>query len=315
MTLILLGHEISCTEVVSKIPIKYPVAEDRGLFAVADSALTVKSKSEQGRDVYRTLLTGLSKVHDLSICVMRPDVFRNGHFNGYCGELAYAGRALLAFAGNANSAHHALHKIRSNLASLRLSVRCSSHNGHQAGLTILGEGERNPMNERGLAFDEDTFHGPHVDALISAEMMISFACRSIEDAFSSVIEYCRNEDDLRSTLSTFAFGVWCPVSRAHKLYHLPPKRECVDGQWKIVVTPRLVPDNEVLALGTRCLIETLPIQETFDQALACSTSPAAALFKLIDEAIDKDHPAFVGFPINRPLARFHLRENEVKRVK
>lgn len=314
MTLILLGHEVSRTDVHGSVRFQYEIAEPRGLFAVADSALTRKDVLDEGRTAYRTLLTGLEKVHEVDIRVRRPDILRNGHFQGYLATPAYRGKAFLAFAGNANSAHHALNAIRRDLAGLVVSFRFNRQEGEPKGLILLRGRDRNPMRDGAVEFDEETFFVPEVDRLFQADFFAGVVAQAIEAALQSVVAHCQSDYDLRLASATFAFGVWCPVQRRHLLYHLEPKRAMVGGQIQLVATPHVVPENEVLPLGTRSVIEMLPIQETYNRAIADKQSPAEAMLSLMDSVIDKDHEAFTGYPINRPLNRVHLKENDLRRL-
>lgn len=314
LTLILLGHEVSRTDVHGSVRYQYEEAGPMGLFAVADSALTRKDELEDGRAAYRTLLTGLEKVHELNIRVRRPDILRNGHFQGYLSSPAYLGKAFLAFAGNANSAHHALNAIRRDLAELVVSYRFKSQGGEPTGLILLRGRDRNPMREGGVSFDEETFFGPEVDQLSKADNFAQVVAQATETALQSVVVHCQSDKDLKLANAAFAFGVWCPVLKKHSLYHLEPKREMVLGQVRLVAKPRAVPEHEVLALGTQPVIEALPIQETYNTALAETQSPAEALLALMDSAIDRDHTAFTGYPINRPLLRIQLKENDLRRL-
>lgn len=88
----------------------------------------------------------------------------------------------------------------------------------------------------------------------------------------------------------------------------------VFGQVRLLAKPRAVPEHEVLALGTQRIIEALPIQETYNAALVDTQSPAEALLALMDGAIDREHAAFTGYPINRPLFRVHLKENDLRQL-
>lgn len=313
MTLILMGHEISRRDVGDRFVYEHDVARPLGLFAVADSALTKKQERDGEPTHYRTLLTGLRKIHEVRILVMRPDLSPSGSFEGRYFDKAYEASAFIAFAGNANSAHHALNIIRTHLEHLKLSFRFPRQPGEPKGNIIVRSCETNPMETIAAEFADDTFFGEHVDRLFNADYFASVVSHSIQVALKSVLEYCHNDDEIRDALATFAFGAWCPVERVHKLYHLEPKRKVVDGRYQLIASPRLIPEREVLVLGTPALQATLPIQATYDDALASDQSPAEELRKLLDGAIDQDHAAFTGFPVNRPLALYRFKEGYLKR--
>ncbi len=285
-----------------------------GLFAVADSALTRKDGLEDGRASYRTLLTGLEKVHELNIKVLRPDILRNGRFQSYLSTPAYEGRAFLAFAGNANSAHHVLNAVRNNLNSLVVSYRFDFQKGEPKRFIMINGRDENPMRDQGVAFDEETFFEADVELLFTAENFSRVVAQAIESALQSVVTHCQSEKDVRLANATFAFGVWCPVSKVHSLYHFQPQREMEFGQLRLVAKPRAVSEGEVLALGTQRVIDELPIQKVYEAALAEEKSPAEALHALMDRDIDQEHAAFTGYPINRPLFRVFLKENNLKRL-
>lgn len=307
MTLILVGHDISRTESLNGIVREYPSAESRGLFVIADSALTRKVEQADGSVHYRTVLTGLTKVHAIPIKVSRPDIFLNGHFHGMLAELAYESTAFLAFAGDAHSAHHALNGIRDTLGSLRLSFRFPRQTGEPKGLIIVRRDERNPMHESGYAWDQETFYGPDIDRLFTADFFADTVAQCISNAFKSVIEYCHSEQEIQRATATFAFGKWCPIERQHKLFQLTPRGAMVSGRYTLVVEPRLIAQSDVLSLGTPTVVKTLPIQDTFNSALAGGLSPIEPLTGLMHSAVDKPHPGFTGYPINRPFFRFELK--------
>lgn len=123
MTLILMGHEISRRDIGDRFVYEHDVARPLGLFAVADSALTKKQERDGEPTHYRTLLTGLRKIHEVRILVMRPDLSPSGSFEGRYFDKAYEASAFIAFAGNANSAHHALNIIRTHLEHLNKTTR------------------------------------------------------------------------------------------------------------------------------------------------------------------------------------------------
>jgi hypothetical protein len=308
-----MGHEISKSEIRENYLLEHETVGQQGLFAVADSALTRKGEEKDGRVEYRTLLTGLKKVHEVTIRIARPDILRNGHFQSFQAEPAYHATAFLAFAGNANSAHHALDAIREDLAGLRLSFRYPHQPGVPKGHVVIRSRDANPMHADGVAFDQDMFFGAEIDGLFRADNFVQVVKQSIESALQSVVTHCQTTRDINLANATFAFGVWCPVDRTHRLYHLEPKRVTVAGRYQLVVQPTLVPEREVLALGMESVIATLPIQDTYNDALAKATSPAAALQRLMDGMIDRDHAAFTGYPINRPITRIHLKENMLRR--
>ncbi|GAB3512991.1 hypothetical protein [Pseudoxanthomonas daejeonensis] len=313
LTLILMGHEISKSEIRENFVLEHEKAGSQGLFAVADSALTRKGEEKDGRVEYRTLLTGLKKVHELTIRIARPDILRNGHFQSFQADPAYHATAFLAFAGNAYSAHHALDAIREDLGGLRLSFRYPHQPGEPKDHVVIRSRDANPMHADGVAFDQDMFFGSEIEGLFRADYFAHVVKHSIENALQSVVTHCQTTRDISLANATFAFGVWCPVERTHKLYHLEPKRITVEGRYQLVVIPTVVPEGEVLALGMESVIATLPIQDTYNDALASSTSPAKALQRLMDGMIDRDHAAFTGYPINRPISRIHLKENHLRR--
>lgn len=301
-----MGHEIGHVEVCQQFLLQHQKPGHRGLFAISDSALTSKVKSEDGGVNYTTLFTGIRKVHELKIQVGRPDILRNGHFTNIFYE-AFKAPAFLAFAGNANEAQHALAFIREDLDNLQLSFRFDSQAGKPKGHIIIPRRTRNPMNENGYACSEGTFDSDQVQHLYTADLFVSIVAQAIQSALQSSIEYSPS-NNYPPTLSTYAFGMWCPVSRRHKLYQLTPRSTLVDDGLTFVATPKLVPEDKVLALGTEAVVSALPIQKTYDKALADGKSPAVAMFELMDEAVDKPFVEFSGRPVDRPITRYHLKE-------
>lgn|GEM_PF-5961561 len=307
LTLILIGHEVGRTEVRQQFLLQHEEPRHQGLFAISDSALTAKSTSEGGGDSYITLFTGIRKVHELKIQVGRPDILRNGHFTNNFYE-AFRAPAFLAFAGNANEAQHVLTLIREDLENLQLSFRFGSQAGEPKGAIIIPRRAYNPMNENGYQCSEGTFDPDQVQHLYTADLFVSIVAQAIQTALQSSIEYNRT-NSYPPTLSTYAFGIWCPVSRQHKLYRLTPRSTIIDGRLIFVATPEVVPENKVLALGTEIVVNDLPIQETYDKALAAGESPAKAMAALLDAAVDKQFAEFNGRPVDRPITRYHLKES------
>lgn len=306
MTLILMGHEIGHVQVCQQFLLQHREPGDQGLFAISDSALTAKVKGEDGEVNYTTIFTGVRKVHELKVQVDRPDILRNGHFTNNFYE-AFKATAFLAFAGNANEAQHALAFIREDLENLKLSFRFDRQAGEPKRHIIIPRRTHNPMNENGYACSEDTFDSDQVQHLYTADLFVSIVAQAIQSALQSSIEYSP-PSRFPPTLSTYAFGIWCHVSRRHKLYQLTPRSTLVDGRLTFVATPELVPEDKVLALGTEVVVNALPIQETYDKALANGESPAVAMIGLMDEAVDKLFVEFSGRPVDRPITRYHLKE-------
>ncbi|MDQ7280509.1 hypothetical protein O0J73_07155 [Stenotrophomonas sp. Sm6012] len=307
LTLILIGHEVGRTEVRQQFLLQHEEPGHQGLFAISDSALTAKMTSEEGGVNYTTLFTGIRKVHELKIQVGRPDILRNGHFTNNFYE-AFRAPAFLAFAGNANEAQHVLAFIREDLENLQLSFRFDQQTGEPKRHIIIPRRADNPMNENGYACSEDTFDPDQVQHLYTADLFVSIVAQAIQTALQSSIEYNRT-NNYPPTLSTYAFGIWCPVSRQHKLYRLIPRSKLVDGRLTFDATPEVVPENEVLALGTEIVVNALPIQETYDKALADGESPAKAMAALLDQVVDKQFAEFSGRPVDRPITRYHLKED------
>jgi hypothetical protein len=308
-----MGHEIGRTEVRQNFLLQHEEPSHQGLFAISDSALTAKMKSEDGGVNYTTLFTGLRKVHELKIQVLRPDIFRNGHFQNIFNDVSYTAPAFLAFAGNAYEAQHVLSLVREDLENLRLSFRFDSQTGEPKGNIIITSRAPNPMNENGYSCSESTFDPDLVNHLYRADFFASIVSLAIQTALQSSIEYSR-ANDFPATLSTYAFGTWCPVTRQHKLYQLTPQSELVNDRLTFIATPKLVPEGQVLILGTELVVNDLPIQETYDKALADGVSPAKAMFSLMDKAVDKTYELFSGRPVDRPIKRYHLKENQFREL-
>ena len=307
LTLILMGHEFGRVEVRQQFLLQHQQPGDQGLFAVSDSALTAKATSDEGSVNYTTLFTGIRKVHELKIQVGRPDILRNGHFTNNFYE-AFRAPAFLAFAGNANEAQHVLALIREDLENLQLSFRFDQQAGEPKGHIIIPRRANNPMSENGYACSEETFDPDQVQHLYTADLFSLIVAQAIQTALQSSIEYNRTST-YPPTLSTYAFGIWCQVSRQHKLYRLTPQSTLVDGRLTFVATPEVVPENKVLALGTEIVVNDLPIQETYDKALADGESPAKAMATLLDTAVDKQFAEFSGRPVDRPITRYHLKKD------
>ncbi|HEL5053417.1 hypothetical protein [Stenotrophomonas maltophilia] len=304
LTLILLGHEFGRTEVRQQFRLQHKDPSYRGLFAISDSALSSSEVRDDGGMKYTTLFTGIEKVNELKIQVGRPDILRNGHFTNNFYP-AHQATAFLAFAGNANEAHHVLASIREDLENLHLSFRFDSQEGEPKGHIIIPRSASNPMSERGYSCSEDTFDPDQVQHLYTADLFVSIAAQAIQRALQSSIAYS-STNTLPRTLSTYALGIWCPVLQQHNLYRLTPRAKLVNGRFTFVTEPEVVPKEMVLALGTKVVADSLPIQETYDKSLAEGESTAEAMVALVDEAVDKQFSEFSGRPVDRPINQYRL---------
>ena len=135
---------------------------DKGIFAIADSAITTSGGT-------KTLLTGFRKVYDMKAILYKPDFAPDGSFRNYSyvyDELPF----IVGFAGSTLVAQHIINTISGHLEKLEIS--CQERNGYEPIKYIINlPCENNLLKKTPIytQWDDDTFLDSDFKDLLSGD--------------------------------------------------------------------------------------------------------------------------------------------------
>ena len=140
--------------------------------------------------------------------------------------------------------------------------------------------------------------------LFSGDLAAEVVEYSIMEALSSARKYKLDQGAMNSLRSEYALGVYCPVTKSHRLYTFRMKFvEDAEGLYQVKVTRDEIPSDRVAVLGLAG--KEVEAQAVFDTAANHGENPASAMFNFVNQVIDEqklrgdstvDRPSFLfGF--------------------
>lgn len=309
MTLIIVSHDFrpgldfvwnTDAEKNKKIPL-----EADGLLVATDTAITTP-------DTGVTLLSGFRKSYGVSIKVWKPN-FLGAYFNGY--QTTYLETScFIAFAGSTLTAQHVLNSITEHLGNLRISYRRSS--GSSGEYCVIRHCQKNDL-EQGQGVDrwaDDMFLPQDIEALLTADVIADNILYSINESLSSARRYKLDAKSLQQMQTDFAAGIYCPVSRQHKLYTFRMEKALNDSRiYEVFAKMQEIHWNQVAVLGMRAEYEA-GAQAVLDNCIESCTPPGDAIFDFLNSAIDKTQQSGSN-AIDRPSVLKRFEGGRLERVR
>jgi hypothetical protein len=267
----------------------------RGLFAVADSAIT----SPDGK----TLLSGFRKVYPVPIKLWKP-TFIQESFKTYQ-NVYWETEAFLAFAGSTLTAQHYMNAVDEHLANLRIT--CFPNDGpirYRVGL--LCESKDNPLFKPNTYWGEDTFVDRDFDGLLTDEVIVDTVQHSLEAAVRSARGYKLDEREFHSLLTHFAFGFRSPEAGGeYRLYQFDMETEQdPEGLMQVRVRRKSVSPGQVAVLGMRGEFGSRA-QSAYERALSSRQPVEAAIFEFVQSAV-REVKSASGTGIDMPVVWWRL---------
>lgn len=291
MSLLFVGYEsekISFSRNGNSAPRHY----DKGIFAIADSAIT----SYQGK---KTLLTGFRKIYDVEAKVWEPSFSPYGDFRGYSHVFAKSS-FIIGFAGNTLVAQHILNSITGHMEHLKISY-IERERSEEIKYTIKLPCEKNLlMNPPMLTiWDEDTFLKRDYENLLTGEFISDAVEHSINHAIFSAREHRLDAEEFDQMFTDIYCGVFCPVKKEHQIYIYRMKRRIEDGVLIAYTEKDFLEKDQIAVLGMRKQFEA-DAKKVYQAAIQAGKSPSKELESFMGNCIDIVLSSG-SFEINRPI--------------
>ena len=312
MTLIIAGHHLEKSwdiwgkEEVSDIT-SSPKMESNGLFVASDSVIT--SATSHG-DV--AILGGFRKIYPVQIKVWEPD-FIESTFNGYR-NIYYESECFVAFAGNTLTAQHVLNFISTHLRQIHISVERSRDSEKYWEYKIIRHCQKNILEENrwSTTWGEDMFTPDDCRGIVTAVALADIIEYSINEALSSAQKYKLDEMAFKSMYTEFVAGIYCPISRSHKLYTFRFNFKMNNGVRDVYAEKYDVPEDEVVVLGMRNEFEERA-NKIFKDSIHSGATPARELFRFLNDAISEVRKSG-SYQIDRPSVLRTFSEGRLDQV-
>lgn len=265
---------------------------DKGIFAIADSAIT----SYQGT---KTLLTGFRKIYDFEAKVWEPYFSPDGYFRGYS-HVFTKSPFIIGFAGNTLVAQHILNSITGHMEDLKISY-IERKPSEAIQYTIKLPCEKNLLiHSPGLTlWDDDTFLKSDYEDLLTGEFMANAIEHSINHAISSAREHRLDEEEFKQMFTDLFCGVFCPVKKEHQIYIYRMRTKLEDGLLVAYTIKEFLNKDEIAVLGMRQQFET-QAKGVYLHAIQQNKSPSQELELFMGTCIDTILSSG-SFEINRPI--------------
>jgi len=309
MTLVIVSHDLRpglnsvWNEKAGKDK-KTPLEPD-GLLVATDTAITTS-------DTGVTLLSGFRKSYEVPIKVWKP-YFVGAYFHSY--QTTYLETScFIAFAGSTLTAQHVLNSITEHLGKLRISYRRSSSSPGE--YCVIRHCQKNDL-EQGQSVNQwgdDMFLSQDIEALLTADVIADNILYSINESLSSARRYKLDAKSLQQMQTDFAAGVYCPVSRQHRLYTFRMDKALSDnGIYEVFAKKEQINWNQVAVLGMREEHEA-DAQAVLDNCIKSCTPPGDAIFDFLNSAIDKAQKSGSN-AIDRPSVLKRFESGRLEKVR
>lgn len=300
MSLLFVGYEfekVDFSDIGDTLGIEVdpePYFADKGIFAIADSAIT----TFQGG---KTLLTGFRKIYDFEAKLWKPSFSPAGDFAGYSyiySKCPY----LIGFAGNTLVAQHILNSITGHLEHLKIScVERDLPSADEIQYSINLPCEKNILVSPSIPtqWGDDTFMNKDFVDLLTAEYISDAIEHSINHALSSARQHRLDQNEFNQMYTDIFCGVFCPKEHEHQIYIYRMKTKMEDGILIPYTEKKLLNKDSLGVLGMRNEFES-EANTLFRQSVEDDQSPSETLEEYmntcIGQVLDRG-----SFEINKPI--------------
>lgn len=260
-----------------------PYIIDKGIFAIADSAITVN----EGK---KTLLTGFRKVYDITVKLWEPSFSPGGDFVGYH-HIHSQYNLIVGFVGSTLVAQHILNGITGHLEHLKIScVERRTNTSQEIEYIVKLPCEHNILLSPPMLtqWDETTFTPGNFEGLITGEFLADSIEHSINASIESARRYRLDAEEFEQMFTDIFCGVYCPVLREHQVYVFRMRTKEEDGIMVAYTEKEKLSKDEIAVLGMRNDFEE-DAKNIYNNAIEQAKSPSMALEDFMGDCIDKVH--------------------------
>lgn len=283
-----------------------PYISDKGIFAIADSAIT----TFQGG---KTLLTGFRKIYEIEARIWKPSFYPDGSFNDYF-NINQTIPLIIGFAGNTLVAQHIINSITGHLEHLKISCKERDGIGPVEYIVNLPCKKNILISPKMLTqWDDDTFLPSDYENIVSGEFLSDTIEHSINHAIESARKHRLDENEFKQMFTDVFCGIYCPQKKEHQIYIFRMKSK-IDKEGIIIAyteKEKLIKDK-IAVLGMRKDFES-EAQRLYTEALEQNISPSVVFKKYMKQCIDIVHEKG-SFEINTPIVYKHLDRFQIKKI-
>jgi hypothetical protein len=297
MSLLFVGYEseeISFSEWENSTPYYY----DKGIFAIADSAIT----SYQGK---KTLLTGFRKIYDLEAKVWEPYFTPDGYFRDYL-HVSTKCPFIIGFAGNTLVAQHILNSITGHMEHLKVSYLDREVLFGKIKYILNLPCEKNLLITPSIptSLDHDTFLKSDYENLLTGEFISNAIEHSINHAIFSAREHRLDQEEFNQMFTDIFCGVFCPIKKEHQIYIYRMKSKFEEGVLIAYTEKELLNKDDIAVLGMKKQFE-VQAKGVHLNAIQQNKSPSKELEFFMGHCIGTVLSGG-SFEINRPIVHMTL---------
>lgn len=278
---------------------------DKGIFAIADSAITTSGGT-------KTLLTGFRKVYDMKAILYKPDFAPDGSFRNYSyvyNELPF----IVGFAGSTLVAQHIINTISGHLEKLEIS--CQERNGYEPIKYIINlPCENNLLKKTPIytQWDDDTFLDSDFKDLLSGDYISNAIEHSINHALVSAKKHRLDENEFNQMYTDIFCGLYCPVLKEHQIYIYRMQSKFEEGILEVYTEKEKLNKNEIAVLGMRKRFEKKAKTTFLEEVQKDTPNVVNTLIDLMCKCIEEVHEDG-SFEINKPIVYKSLDRGRIKK--
>lgn len=283
-----------------------PYYLDKGIFAIADSAIT----SYEGK---KTLLTGFRKIYDFEAKVWEPCFSPDGYFQGYLNIFAKCSY-IIGFAGNTLVAQHILNSITGHMEHLKVSYIKRESSSAEIKYIINLPCEKNLLQNPSLptSWDDNTFLKSDYENLLTGELISDVVEHSINHAISSAREHRLDCQEFAQLFTDIFCGVFCQVKNEHQIYIYRMQSKLEEGVLIAYTKKKLLNKPEIAVLGMRKQFEA-EAKKAYLNAIQTGKSPSKTLESFMEQCINTSLESG-SFEINKPIVFKTLNRGTIKKI-
>lgn len=279
---------------------------DKGIFAIADSAITTSGGT-------KTLLTGFRKVYDMEVKLWKPCFYPDGSFNDYFNVYQKV-PLIVGFAGSTLVAQHIINSISGHIEHLKISCD-ETKQGESIKYIINLPCEKNIVANPSIItlWDEDTFLDSDFIDLLSGDYISNAIEHSINHALVSAKKHRLDENEFNQMYTDIFCGLYCPVLKEHQIYIYRMQSKFEEGVLEVYTEKEKLNKNEIAVLGMRKRFEKKAKTTFLEEVQKDTPNVVNTLIDLMCKCIEEVHEDG-SFEINKPIVYKSLDRGKIKKV-
>jgi len=280
---------------------------DKGIFAIADSAITTLGGT-------KTLLTGFRKIYDMKAILYKPNFAPDGSFRNYSyiyHELPF----IVGFAGSTLVAQHIINSISGHLEKLEITYLEKARYDEPIQYTIVLPCQENLLKNPPMytQWDDDTFLDSDFENLLSGEYISNAVEHSINHALKSAKQHRLCIEEFKQMYTEIFCGFYCPFLNEHQIYIYRMKSKFEDGIFEVYTEKEKLAKDDIAVLGMRSRFEKKVKKAFLEEYEKNDPNVMQVLINLMDTCIT-EVLADGSFEINKPIVYKSLDRGMIKKV-